>query len=282
MKKIVQGSRVRRSVWVALPLAVLSSSSCLRESDKPLTATQAQQALEETATAFRAEALISNTVELNTHFTIGGAVEAAAQELRDFVASQLPCAEVTLDGASLSVEYGAEGSCPYHGQVYHGVHIITLVSVAEGDVVIEHEWDEVDNGQVMVDGTATVTWGLDDATRRVEHELQWSDLQRKTSFTGSGDRLQGPLGTWDEGITVEGFRDWSSDRGDWHLDIEGVEARWDDPVPQTGTYSLETPFDGKTLTLTFSRVDEATIEVTVESGNRSFSFNVNKLGIITE
>jgi len=273
----------RGTTFTIVTVIALSGSSCLRQSQKPLTANQARQALEETATAFRAEALVSNTVELNTNFTIGGAVEDAAQELRDFVEAQLPCAEVSLQDTSLSVTYGANGSCAYHGQYYQGTHTITLVSVDEAQVVIDHEWDEVDNGVVMVDGTATVTWSLDDLTRQVQHELTWTDLAHHSSFTGSGDRTQGPLdGSWEEGIEVDGTRDWSSDRGEWHLGIEGIHAHWDDPIPEAGVYELETPFDGKSMTLGFERLDEDTITVTVESGKRSFSFNVNKLGIISE
>lgn len=261
----------------------LLSSSCLLESNKPLSASEARQALEETAAAFQAEALVANTVELNTSFTIGGAVEAAAQELHDFVTSQLPCSEVTLDDASLSVVYGANGSCPYNGHAYQGTHTITLVSVDASGIVVDHEWDEVDNGIVMVDGSATVTWTADDQTRRVQHQLEWTDLARDASFTGGGDRLQGPLDMdWANGIVVDGNRSWSSERGDWQLTIDGIRARWDDPVPEAGSYGLDTPFDGKSMTLGFERVDADTIAVTVESGNRSFSFNVSKLGIITE
>ncbi len=267
----------------ALAAASVAGNACLLESEKPLSASEARQALEETAAAFQAEALVANTVELNTNFTIGGAVEAAAQELRDFVLAQLPCAEVTLEDTSLSVTYGANGSCAYHGHTYQGTHTITLVSVDDANIVIDHDWDEVTNGIVMVDGSATVTWAASDQTRRVQHQLSWTDLSRDASFTGSGDRLQGPLDMdWGRGLVVAGHRSWSSDRGDWQLTIEGIRARWDDPVPEAGIYGLETPFDGKSMTLGFERVDADTIAVTVESGNRSFSFNVNKLGIITE
>ena len=56
-----------------------------------------------------------------------------------------------------------------------------------------------------------------------------------------------------------------------------VEMRWADPVPQAGSYTLETPA-GKTLSLGFSRVDADTISVTVTGPRgRSFSFNVNKI-----
>jgi hypothetical protein len=49
-------------------------------------------------------------------------------------------------------------------------------------------------------------------------------------------------------------------------------------VPQAGLYRLATP-QGKSATLSFSRIDEDTIKVTVASGDQSFDFNVSKLGV---
>ena len=53
--------------------------------------------------------------------------------------------------------------------------------------------------------------------------------------------------------------------------------RWRDPVPQAGTYRLATP-KGRSVTLSFSRVDADTIAVTLASGDKSFTFNVNSIG----
>jgi hypothetical protein len=60
-----------------------------------------------------------------------------------------------------------------------------------------------------------------------------------------------------------------------------MEIRWSDPVPQAGTYVLSTPFNGKVLTMSFARVDQDTIAVTVTTGRITFHFNVNKAGTVT-
>jgi hypothetical protein len=79
-----------------------------------------------------------------------------------------------------------------------------------------------------------------------------------------------------EGIHVDGWRSWEGDAGNWDLAINDVEVRWIDPVPQTGTYSLSTPFKHD-LTMTFDRVDSDTIAVLIKSGEREFTINVHSL-----
>jgi hypothetical protein len=265
---------------------IVAAAGCGEEA---LTAKEALQALEEVALSSQAETSSSGTIEISTNFTIGAAVTAAAEELEDFIISQLPCAEITLDGAKLIIEYGVhEGNCTYHGQTYTGSHSIEIVSASEGNLVVHHEWTELANQTVEVSGTADVTWSTAEGSRNVVHELDWTRLSDGFAVTGSGDRTQAALnGNILEGFTVEGMRAWTSERGDWDLDIEGLEARWIDPVPQAGVLELTTPFEGaggknKTATLSFERVDEDTIAVTVASGDKSFSFHVSQLGIITE
>ncbi len=55
----------------------------------------------------------------------------------------------------------------------------------------------------------------------------------------------------------------------WELDIQYSEMCWIDPVPQSGSYILDTPFD-KTAEMVFERADEDTILVTVSSGRKNF------------
>jgi hypothetical protein len=87
---------------VAIPFAL---SACPKEDE--LTASQAQESLEEASASSQAEGLTSASVDISTNFTIGEAVEQAASDLKAFVNSQLPCAEVTLVGSTLAIEYGA-------------------------------------------------------------------------------------------------------------------------------------------------------------------------------
>ena len=258
----------------------LFSSGCAQEA---LTIAEVRLALDEVSQSSQALTTASSTIEICTNFTIGEAVQAAAEELRNFIESQLPCAEITLDGAKLSVVYGAlAGNCTYHDQTYSGSHVIEIVSAAAGDLLVHHEWDELSNGKLTVSGTADVTWSAAGGSRNVVHELDWTRLADGKQVTGSGDRTQTtlPAGIL-EGISIDGARAWTADTGDWYLDISGVEVRWVDPVPQAGVYELSTPFEGKTARMTFARVDEDTIAVTVTTGGVGFRFDVTKSGDIS-
>lgn len=265
--------------FTPLFVGALLLTGCPRERDESLTRAQAREALEQVRWASEAESLTTGVVQLSTEFTIGQAVEAAAEELRDFVESQLACAEVELVGSRLEITYGArEGSCTYRGHTYSGTHAITVTRSDEDVVQVDHEWIALSNGRIELDGTAQVTWDLGEGTRRVVHEANWTILSTGESAVGSGDRTQRALdGGLAEGFRVDGSRAWTTDRGRWDLSIDGVEMRWIDPVPQAGSYTLVTP-DDKSLVLSFERVDEDTIAATVTSGERQFRFEVSSTG----
>ncbi len=273
--------RTRLALVGVVTGALLLAGCPKKESDDPLTLAEAKEAVEESTLSDQAFSVVNGTVEISTNFTIGQAVEAAAEQLRDFIASQLPCAEITLAKATLSVEYGAKpGGCTYHGHTYSGVHEVT-VSSADGEVSVHHTWSDLSNGVVSVSGSADVTWSLEDQSRHVKHELTWTRLSDGRQGVGSGDRTQTALaGGIAEGIRVDGTRTWQGKSGRWDTSINNVEMRWVDPVPQSGSYVLATPFD-KSLSMAFERVDEDTIRVTLASEGRSFTFNVNKLGVAT-
>ncbi len=266
---------------LALPLLVLTG--CPREKGASLTLGEATAALEQASDAGQAEGLTATSVDISTNFTIGKAVKEGADELRAFIGTQLPCADVTLEDATLTVVYGAKaGNCSYRGHQFSGTHVIGIERNEDAQVEVHHEWIDFSNGVVSLDGTADVTWNLSDKTRRVKHQSQWTHLASGRTGMGSGDRLQSALaGGLSEGIRVEGERTWDGAKGHWELAIDGVELRWTDPVPQAGSYTLTTPFE-KTVSMSFDRVDTDTIKVTVAGPKRDFSFNVSKLGVITE
>ncbi|MCA9580928.1 MAG: hypothetical protein KC416_03980 [Myxococcales bacterium] len=243
-----------------------------------LTRDEAQQALDEVQLSSQASALTASSVEISTHFTIGDAVEQAAEELRSFVQSQLPCAEIALDGATLTIEYGANpGMCVYRGQTYAGTHQISVMNNEMDDVVVNHTWTDFQNQEVKVNGTATVTWSFADKERHVVHEATWERMSDGRTGTGSGDRIQKPLGGGLlEGFSVDGTHSWKGKSGNWHLDIDQVEMRWIDPVPQDGTYTLDTPFD-KAVSVDFTRISATQIQVVISGPKKSFDFKVNTL-----
>ncbi|MBI4956107.1 MAG: hypothetical protein HY908_29070 [Myxococcales bacterium] len=269
-----------KKLAITLALATLglgTLAGCPKES--ALTFGEAAQALEEAQASTQAASVVGATIELTTSFTIGAAVEQAAQEIGAFIAAQLPCAEIALAGGELTVHYGAlPGNCAYQGQTLTGTHTIGVVKNAAGEIVVSHEWSEISNGKFSVTGTATVTWNFEALTRHVVHDLDWTRLADGRSWTGTGDRVQQPLpGGLDEGLQIDGSRSWTAASGVWDLDIAGVQIRWVDPVPQAGVYTLTTPSD-KTLTLSFARVDADTIHVEIDGPKRSFGFDVSSSG----
>jgi hypothetical protein len=260
----------------AIPFAL---SACPKESE--LTAGEAQESLEQASASSQAEGLTSATVDISTNFTIGEAVEQAATDLKAFIGSQLPCADVTLSGATLTVEYGVNpGNCVYRGHTFSGTSAITISKDDMDNVVVDHQWTDLSNGIVQLNGSAHVTWNFNDKTRHITHDLKWTHLASGRTGEGTGDRTEQPLAAGiATGFQVDGSRSWSGQKGTWDLAIDGVQMQWTDPVPQAGTYSLSTPYN-KTVTMSFSRVDADTIKVTVAGPKHDFSFNVAKAGTV--
>jgi hypothetical protein len=272
-----------KSLTAVLVLPLLVLTGCPRQKDEPLTVGEATAALEQASDAGQAEGLTSASVDISTNFTIGQAVKQSAEELRAFIETQLPCADITLQDAKLTVVYGGKpGNCSYRGHEFSGTHEISIDRNEDASVEVHHEWIGFSNGVVSLDGSADVTWNFSDKTRRVKHESHWKHLQSGRVGTGTGDRLQSVLaGGLSEGIQVDGERTWDGERGHWDLLISGVQMRWTDPVPQAGSYTLTTPFE-KSVSMSFGRMDDDTIRVTVAGPKREFSFTVSKLGAIKE
>ncbi|WP_394836618.1 hypothetical protein LVJ94_06885 [Pendulispora rubella] len=263
--------------FVSLTLPACASKT---GNDEALSQSEALEAVEESSLSSQANNLTSASIEIATNFTIGGAVEAAATQLRTFIATQLPCAETTLVGSTLSITYGARpGSCVYRGHTFSGKSQVKVTRNDAGSIVVDHTWTDFSNGIVKVNGTAEVTWNTATPTRRVAHDVTWTRISDGRSGHGTGNRTQTALaGDIAAGFTDSGTLGWTGPHGRWDLSIQGVEMRWKDPVPQAGTYVLETPKD-KTLTVTYSRVDADSIKVTATANGHSFSFDVNALGV---
>lgn len=273
----------RFTLFAASGLALLLTACPKDKNDEPMTLAEARDAAVESTADAQAAALTTTSVELSTHFTIGGAVKDAAGELRAFLETQLPCADVALADATLTVRYGVKGgTCTYRGHTFSGTHRIAITKNEGAQVTVDHTWTDLSNGTVKVNGTAHVTWDLDDRYRKVEHDLTWTRLADGKTGRGTGDRTQRPLaGGVAEGIQVDGSRTWTGPAGRWDLSIEGVQMRWADPVPQAGTYRLATP-KGRSLSMSFQRIDADSIEVTVSGASRSFSFTVNGAGGVAD
>jgi hypothetical protein len=262
------------------PLALSFLLFACPQNSQSVSEGDAQVALEQSALSTQADTLVSDTVELSTNFSIGQSLENAAEQLKDYVQSQLPCADITRDHSTLSITYGAKsGNCSYHGHSVTGEHTIQVMRNADNEVSVHHVWNDLSDGHLSISGDADVTWSRTAKSRHVLHELTYRVLSGRDAGrtgTGRGDRTQTAI---DGGVRLEGERTWDGDQGHFALDIDGVEMRFVDPVPEAGTYSLTTP-SGAALTLVFSRRDADSIRVQVNTAQRSFAFVVTSSGAI--
>jgi len=263
-----------RKSFSLVPVLVCSLAGC--QPQQGLTAEEASQAKEEMQIGTESQALTSKSVEITTHFTIGGAVEQAADELRQFYQSQWACADVQLSGHTLTVQYGAHGDCPFNSyEKITGTHTVTITKNDQAQVIVDHQWTNLSNGVVEVSGTAEVTWSQADPSRRVQHDLTWTRLSDHRTGVGKGDIVQRPLAAGiAEGFSEDGSRSWDGKSGHWNLSIDALEVHWEDPLPRAGTLTLDTPFD-KTVSVSFEPVSAGKIRVTlVGPRGGTFSYTV--------
>jgi hypothetical protein len=261
---------------------LLLTTACERDY---MTTAEALHALDQTAASARGEQATNEPIEISTDFTIGAALEAAAEQFAAFWDSQQDCTTTTIEGATVTIDFGElDDDCDFQGHHYGGVAQVTVDSTDPGELQVTHDWFELNNGDVRVDGGAVVDWSGNDQTRHVYTEHTWTDLADGTEVDVVGDHIQGwideDLRLWG-GITMEGTRDWTSEEGDWHIDMNNLEIRLQDPVAQAGQIALTDP-EGRTLTLEHERLDERTIRITLEGTRQPLVFDINQLGIPTE
>jgi hypothetical protein len=248
--------------------------------DDELTNGEAYEALSQALVSGEGEALVGESISISTDFTIADGLEAAAENLHDFLVSQSDCWVVTRDGLTVSIDYGVlSEACVFNGKVYGGRSAVTLEAIDAEGAELTHAWTDFTDGVVTVTGAAAVSWDFADPERRVVDDLTWTG--RNGTVSASGERSQTLI---DEeaglagGIVVDGRRDWTFEGETWTLTIEGVQMRGIDPIPQAGVYRLSSP-DGHELTLSFGRLDAATIRATLRAGAQEWRFDVTATGV---
>lgn len=241
-----------------------------------------REALEEVVIANQGEAVENEIIEITTDFTLGEAAQTIANRLRDAIQSQIPCSTITVVDNTVTMDFGGlDDTCVYNGQTFAGVISLEISYDAGGDkAIVVHDYEDLTNGIVTLNGTKTVTW--DEKTHHVVSDLMIvRDGQTVHHTSDRVHTLLDPAAGIAGGLVINGNRRWDNSKGPWELTIDGVEVRWIDPVPQAGSYSLDTP-KGKTIDLSFSRVDADTIAVTLSSGSRERVFHVTSAGQIEE
>jgi hypothetical protein len=286
---VVQGSNSRQRDGglmraPTLALFLLAPLMGCSEGDPPLTGEELREAFEAVLVSNAGSALTGEAVEISTSFTLGQAWEEAVQNTRDFYESQIPCSTVSVDARTVTIDFGElADACTYDGRTYAGLQSMTIEGIDAGVAELSHNFTGFTNGTVTLDGDASVTWDFAAGTRTVSHDGVWTQSGGEALVT-AGDRTQqlvDPDVGFTAGIQIDGERTWTWKEHDWTLDIDNVEMRPADPVPQAGAYVLTTPSD-KTLTLMFERLDEDTIQVIVEGGRETQTFNITATGLVTE
>jgi hypothetical protein len=261
---------------LALATALVPVAAC-----QPMAASQAElrAALVEVAGLGAGMGAQDDVIELTTSFTLGQGVQAAAEELRDFVASQVPCSTVTVQPGAVSIDFGERGdACVWRGRTYAGVVTVGIELAGQG-ARVTHTYEGFTGGRVTMDGTAVVDWS--DAVRHIVTDMTFATsddtIAVKSDRTQSFSRCAGVEAVC---VAVEGERHWQSARGEWDMTIEGVEARSIDPVPQAGSYTVIDP-EGREIVMRFARLDDDTIRVEVEGGRRPLVFEVTASGQVS-
>jgi len=260
----------RTALATALIAAALAATGCT-DSDA-MSGLEALAALQEVNQSSRGQQATSAPIEISTDFTIGDAIESAAETIAEFWESQADCTEVTVAGNTVTIDYGIlEDPCVYNGYTYAGINTVAVESTDASSLEVVHTWTGFTNGDVILDGEGVVTWSSEDLTRRVVTEHTWTDLSTDETVDVWGDHLQGQLEEnvtiWNSGFTMEGSREWLSSAGEWTLDMSELELRMVDPAPQAGSLSVINP-DGKTLDVVYERLDDNTIQA-ILSGLRT-------------
>ncbi|MBI4952089.1 MAG: hypothetical protein HY908_08650 [Myxococcales bacterium] len=237
---------------------------------------EATDALVEATGATQALVLTARAIELGTSFAAVDDPETSAAAHGARLLVDLPCALVAVDGATVSVEHGAE--CAVMGRALAGSQLITIVANDDEGIVVDHEWTGLTDGIVSVDGWAEAVWLDGDEGRTVLHEISWTRLADERTGVGYTELYQSPAaGGLAEGVLLEGLAFWTGLRGEWGLELYGADVRWVDAVPQAGLYVLDTPYS-KSVHLSFQRLDPVSISVTVAGPVRSYDFAVDPSG----
>lgn len=269
-----------RLVFNPFQAAAILALAMLTAGCEAMTREEVRIAVEESALEAQAINSTAGMIEISTNFTIGQGLEQAAASFRDFVRSQIPCAVITLDKNTVSVRFGEKGqTCFWNGRLYTGLAAVTIASVAPGELKVTHTWDQLSDGSITVTGKAEVAWDVNNAERRVSYDFDWTHNNKTRESKGQvKQKLIDPkAGLLASGFEIQGNREWSGEAGSWKLDINNVQVRLQDPVPQKGEYKLTAP-SGKSMSMSFNRVDGDTIEITIKSGAREFRFRINRLG----
>lgn len=260
--------------WIAYCAAALQlAAACTNEADSGGASVEsAELAVQEATLTAQLDSLLAEAADRNSRFDIGQGLEHAAEQLKAQLHEELPCAVVTRQGSALSIFYDAAGSgCSWRGHELAGQHTVRVMRNADNEVSVHHEFKDFRDSKLSLRGHAEVSWSRISKSRRVLHTVTFVALSGDSAgVTGesTGDSTQVAL---DDAVRINGLREWQSSRGFFTLDMQAVEQRFTDRVPELGAYELTLPSE-HALILAFGRIDTDNILVTVQGAQRELSF----------
>ena len=200
-----------------------------------------------------------------------------ADEIAETIADALgDCAAVQGDEtSSFAIALGdtaADATCSFSGRTYVGAITIAAEEV-DGVITIAHAYDlESEDGEASMLGTTTIV-----ATDDEHHFASEVEVSRRgRTRVMSGERTEVPLDPtvgFDGGTRVDGSRTMESERGTRTQTLSGLEFFGDELVPQAGTISMEG--GRRSISMSFSRVDDSTVQATVEGRRGEFVATVD-------
>jgi hypothetical protein len=233
-----------------------------------------RSAVDEVVATGEAHGLESDLLELTTTDDGEDPPSRDHHGLRDkmhaLIASQIPCSTLTKVGEdTLVIDFGTlDDECTFRDRTWAG--IVTISYATKGDAIVAtHDFDGITDGRVTIDGSATVT--RTGESRHIVTDFSFDGPEH--GFTATSDRVQTPLADG-SGVHIDGTREWMREHGKVHVDIEGVEVRRGDSVPQAGSYEI-TREGGNVLTMSFTRADDENIVVTVDGPKGEKVFTVD-------
>ena len=240
----------------------------------------AELAVQEAALTSQLDAMLADAADQHSRFEIGRGLEQAAAQLQLQLNQDLPCAVVSREGNALNIVYDAAGSgCVWRGRALTGQHSVRVTRNADNEVSVHHELTNFGDQMLSLSGSADVTWSRLSKSRRVVHAVTFAALGGTSAgVTGesTGDSTQQTL---TDGVRINGLREWQSSRGFYALDMQAIEQRFADSVPELGAYELTLETDDA-LTLAFGRIDTDNIRVTVQGAQQALSFVVGADGAV--
>lgn len=274
-------SRLRDSLAGAILMTILSViSGCSEYSN--LSYSEALEAVHAVILSGEGEGLFTEVVEVSSNFSLGIPIEDAVPELAAYFETAAPCAGVSVEGATITVDFGSfESNCALNEHAYGGVVAMEITSTLDNAVQVLHTWTALTNGAITLNGTGDVTWaGAGPGhTRHVVHQISWTRADG-SAVNGTGDRLQAlQLASegLDGGVVISGARDWTYGDDPWHAGINDIEIIGVDPVPEDGSYNLTMP-SNQVFNVSFERNDDDTIRIIVHGNIQSYPFDVTRTG----